>query len=126
LDDSVVSRHVWFDMQQVDFLTAMRAAGSVTHTFWTPLQSAQIYLAADTPDNHRLFDHMGLRTFSVPVSLQPTALNDIVNSLRTLFEIKFLTQQAQSWRRLPATSTVWPIPARKSCWTLTFTTSDTR
>jgi type II secretory pathway component GspD/PulD (secretin) len=95
-DDSVVSRHVWFDMQQADFFTAMRAACSVTKTFWTPLQASQVYVATDTADNHRQYDQMALRVFDAPVSLQPTELNEIVNSLRTLFEIKFLTQQASA------------------------------
>ena len=96
LDDSVVSRHVLFDMQQVDFITAMQAAGGVTHTFWTPLEDTQVFVASDTPENHRLFEQMALRTFQAPVALQTTEINDIVNSLRTLFEIKFLTQQAQA------------------------------
>ena len=45
IDDSVVSRQVRFDIQQVDFYSAMRAACSVTRSFWTALQDKQILVA---------------------------------------------------------------------------------
>jgi general secretion pathway protein D len=95
-DDSVVSRRVRFDIDNVDFYTAMRAACDVTHTFWTPLEDKQVLLATESPENHRLFDRMALRTFYLPGVTTPQELNDIVNLLRTLFEIRFLTQKPQA------------------------------
>jgi general secretion pathway protein D len=99
LDDSVVSRHVSFDIDNVNFLTAMQAAGEVTRTFWAPLSEKQVVVAADTPQNHRQFDRMALRTIYLPNASTPQQLNDVVNLLRVLFEIRFITQQ-------PATSTI--------------------
>jgi general secretion pathway protein D len=93
-DDSVVSRRVWFDIDQVNFYTAMRAAGDVTKTFWTPMGDKQIMLALESTENHRQFDRMGLRTFYVPGVTAPTDLTDIVNALRNLFEIRFITAHA--------------------------------
>ncbi|MBV9572650.1 MAG: hypothetical protein JOY93_01255 [Acidobacteriales bacterium] len=95
-DDSVASRRVRFDIQDVDFYTAMRAAGDVTHTFWTALDEKQILVASETAENHRQFDRMALRTFYVPEGTSPTDLNDVVNLLRTVFEIRFVTPEAQS------------------------------
>ena len=95
-DDSVGSRQARFDIENVDFYTAMRTAGAVTKTFWTPLDEKQILVAAETPENHRSFDRMGLRTFYVPGVSTPQELNDLANALRTLFEIRFVTQQPQS------------------------------
>ena len=97
--DSVLSRRVRFDLDKVDFETAMNAACNVTKTFWTPLQEKQIFLAADTPDNHRQFDRMALTTFYIPSVNGPQDLSDIVNSLRTIFGISFVTQK-------PITSTI--------------------
>ncbi len=91
-DDSVVSRRVSFNIQDVDFETAMQAAGAVTKTFWTPVDEKQIFIAANTPDNHRQFDRMGARTFYVPVS-SPQEINDVANALRTLFDIRFISQR---------------------------------
>jgi general secretion pathway protein D len=95
-DDSVVSRRVWFDIDQVDFYTAMRAAGDVTKTFWTPLSEKQITVALESAENHRQFDRMGLRTFYVPGVTAPTDLTDIVNALRNLFDIRFITPHAEN------------------------------
>ncbi|HEU5336638.1 MAG TPA: hypothetical protein VFU27_11780 [Terriglobales bacterium] len=99
LDDSVVSRQVRFDVDNVDFATAMQAAGAVTHTFWAPLADKQVIIATDTPQNHRQYDRMALRTIYIPNATTPQQLNDVVNLLRILFEIRFVSQQ-------PATSTI--------------------
>src|SRR5213080_864658 len=95
IDDSVVSRQVRFDIQNVDFFTAMRAACAVTHTFWTPLEEKQVLILIESPENHRQFDRLGLRTFYVPGISAPQELNDIVNLLRTVFEIRFVTPHPQ-------------------------------
>jgi general secretion pathway protein D len=92
-DDSVVSRPVRFDVGDVDFYRAMRAACQVTHTFWTSMAEKQILLASDTLENHRLFDRMALRTFYLPGISAPQDLNDIVNMLRNVFEIRLITPQ---------------------------------
>ena len=96
VDDSVTSRRVRFDIQNVDFYTAMRAAGDVTRTFWTPLNEKEILLALESPENHRQFDRMALRTFYVPGVTEAKDLNDIVNLLRSVFEIRFVTPQPQA------------------------------
>jgi type II secretory pathway component HofQ len=96
MDDSVVSRRVRFDLENVDFYAAMRLAGVITKTFWAPLDSKQILLAIESTENHRLYDRMGLRTFYVPDLESPQELTDLVNVVRTLFEIKFVSSQAQN------------------------------
>ena len=99
IDDSVLSRQVRFDVDNVDFAAAMQAAGAVTHTFWAPLSEKQVVVAADTPQNHRQYDRMALRTIYIPNATTPQQLNDVVNLLRILFEIRFVSAQ-------PATSTI--------------------
>ena len=94
-DDSVQSRQVRFDITGVDFYSAIRVASALTKTFWTPLEDKQILIAADTPENHKNFDRMALRSFRVSAST-PQELNDIVNVLRSVFEIRFVIQQPQS------------------------------
>lgn len=96
IDDSVVSRRVWFDIGEVDFYTAMSAAGDVTRTFWTPMDEKQILLASESPENHRLFDRMGLRTFYIPGVSAPTDLTDIVNLLRSVFDVKLVTPHPEN------------------------------
>ena len=96
LDESVISRQVQFDIQQVDFFTAMSAVGAVAKVFWIPLDEKQILVAFDNPENHRSFDQMALRTFSLPSVSTPQELQDMVNLLRNLFEVKFITPNARN------------------------------
>ncbi len=92
-DDSVVPRTVRFDISNVDFFTAMQAACAVTKSFWVPLSEKQLFLAADTQENHRTFDRMVLRTFYLPGFSGQKDFNDISNLLRNLFEVRFVTTQ---------------------------------
>jgi general secretion pathway protein D len=92
LDDSVPTRQVRFDLGKADFATAMQAACAVTKTFWIPLDSKQILVAMESPENHRAFDRMSMRTFYVPISAAQD-LTDLNNILRNLFDIRFITPQ---------------------------------
>ena len=95
MDDSVVSRQVRFNVDDIGFYQAMQLAGAVTKTFWAPLQEKQVIVAADSAENRRLYDRMGLRTFYVPDAGTQQELQDIVNVLRTVFEIKFVSSNTQ-------------------------------
>jgi tetratricopeptide (TPR) repeat protein len=95
-DDTFPSRRVRFDIGNVDFETAIREASAVTKSFTVALDEKVLFACADTPDNHRLFDRMGLRTFYIPGTGAAQELNELMNSLRTLFEFKFTTLSAAS------------------------------
>jgi general secretion pathway protein D len=95
MDDSVVSRQVRFDVDEVGFYKAMQLAGAVTKTFWAPLQEKQIIVAADSTETHRIYDRMGMRTFYIPDAGTPQQLQDLVNVLRTVFEMKFVSSSTQ-------------------------------
>lgn len=94
-DDSFPSRRVRFDLEDADFATAMQAASAATKSFTVALEDTVLFACADTPDNHRLFDRMGMRSFYVSAG-SPQDLNELVNSLRTLFEFKFVSLNAAS------------------------------
>lgn len=92
VEDSVTSRRISFDLDNVDFFKAMAAAQSVTKSFWTPIDLRQIVIAGDTAENRRQFERMAMRTFYVPnAGAAPAVLNDFANLLRNLFEIRFVT-----------------------------------
>jgi general secretion pathway protein D len=95
-DDTFPSRRVRFDLEHADFATAMQAASAVTKTFSVALEDTVLYAAADNTENHRLFDRMGLRSFYISGSASAQELNDLLNSLRTLFEFKFASLNAAS------------------------------
>lgn len=95
-DDSLVSRVTRFDVEGVDFARAMAAAMQVTKTFYVPLSPKQIYFLADTQQNRQAFERMVTRTFYIPDAGSPQELNDVVNVLRIMFDIRFLVQQPSS------------------------------
>jgi type II secretory pathway component GspD/PulD (secretin) len=99
LDESVTPRQVRFDIEDVDFWTAMRLAGVMTKTFATPISAREFLVAADNTQNRSQFERMSLRTFSMPDVASPQELTEVVNILRTVFEIRLITPQ-------PATSTL--------------------
>lgn len=89
-DDSVKHLHVHYDIQNVNFFTAMSAASGVTESFWVPLSPTQVLLLADTAENHRNFDRMGLRTFYLP-DVDDQELTQMTNSLRVLLNLRYIT-----------------------------------
>jgi general secretion pathway protein D len=93
-DDSFPSRHVRFDIENGDFATAMQAASSVTKSFSVPIEDTVLFACAESQENHRLFDRMGLRSFYIPGGGAPQDLQEMLNSLRVLFEFKFVSLDA--------------------------------
>jgi general secretion pathway protein D len=96
LDDNFPNRRVHFDLEDADFATAIRAASQVTKSFSVALEDKVLFSTIDTPENHRLYDRMGLRSFYIPGGSSPQELNDLMNSLRTLFEFRFASLNAAS------------------------------
>jgi general secretion pathway protein D len=93
-DESVVGRQLRFDLEDADFQTAMRLAGVMSKTSWTPVSAREFLVFAANAQNHAQFDRMSLRTFFVPDAASAQDLSEIVNVLRTVFEIRFVTPQS--------------------------------
>jgi general secretion pathway protein D len=94
-DDNFPTRRVRFDVENADFATAMQAASAATKSFSVALEDTVLFACPDTPDNHRFYDRMGMRSFYISGG-NPQDLNELMNSLRTLFEFKFASLNAAS------------------------------
>lgn len=94
IDDSVQTRQLHFNIDNVTFAQAMEAATRATKSFWIPLSGSQMYLVSDTAENRRNFERMALRTFYLSDILTPQELMDTVNALRVLLDIRFVQQDA--------------------------------
>ena len=95
-DDNFPSRRVRFDVEDADFATAMQAASSVTKSFSVAMDDKTLFAAVDNTENHRLYDRMGLRSFYISGGGTTQDLNELMNSLRTLFEFKLASLNAAS------------------------------
>jgi general secretion pathway protein D len=93
-DDNIPVRHVQFDLSNADFTTAMRMASAVTKTFSVALEDNVLFTAVDNAENHRLYDRMAMRSFYIPGGASPQDMQEIMNSLRTIFEFKFVSLNA--------------------------------
>ncbi len=87
-DDSVQTKPVRFYVDDVDFFTALNLACRVSKTMWTALDTHQLLLAADNPENHKLFDRMSLATFAVPGASSPQEATELVTSLRNICDFQ--------------------------------------
>ncbi|MBV9607936.1 MAG: hypothetical protein JO187_00140, partial [Acidobacteria bacterium] len=92
-DESVRPRNVRLEVQTVDFFTAARLAAQLTHTFWAPMSETQFMVAADSPENHKQYDRMSVRTYHVSDVTEPAAINDLVTTLRGVFDLRMITPE---------------------------------
>jgi general secretion pathway protein D len=112
-DSSLQQRRIHFDIDNVNFATAMDAANQVTKTFWVPLSSRQILFVADTTENRRSFERMSLRTFYLPDISSDQQLNEILTSLRLLLNLHYIaSQKSQSTITIRAEEPVVEAAAR--------------
>ena len=92
-DQNLTSRSLRFDLENVDFYTVMYIAGKMTKSFWSPISSNEAMIASDTPDMRKQYERMALRTFYVGNVSTQTDLNDLVNVMRNIFDMKLVTVQ---------------------------------
>jgi Flp pilus assembly secretin CpaC len=92
-DQNLSSRMLRFDLDNVDFYTVMELAGKMTKTFWSPVASREAMIASDTLENRKQYERMALRTFYVGNALSVTDLQDVINVMRTIFDMKLVSMQ---------------------------------
>jgi len=90
-DQSVTNRQIRIDMDNVDFYTVTSFLGKITKTFWAPISSNQAIVANDTQEMRNTYERLAMRTFYISNATNPTDLNDLVNVMRVIFDMKFVT-----------------------------------
>ena len=90
-DDSVQARQVRFNVDDVDFFTALKLACQVSKSMWAALDTHQLLIAADSQENHKQFDRMSLRTFLLPAHSSPQEATDLVTAMKTMFDLRFVS-----------------------------------
>jgi len=113
-DDSVQARQVRFNVDDVDFFAALRLSCQVSKVMWAPLDAHQLLIAADNPENHKQFDRMSLRTFVLPPHSSAQEVTDMVNTLRTIFDLRFI----QPGQTAGVVEIRAPAPVLEACTTL--------
>lgn len=92
-DDATAGRVLRLDLDNVDFYTVMSIAGKMTKTFWAPVSSREIIVAPDNQEKRKDYERLVVRTFYLGNAGSAADLTDLVNMLRTIFELKFVATQ---------------------------------
>jgi hypothetical protein len=92
-DQGMNSRNLRFDMENVDFYTAMQLAGKMSRTFWAPVSGHEAIVANDTQEMRKQYERLALRTFYVGNVSAQTDLNDLVNVMRNIFDMRLVSIQ---------------------------------
>src|SRR6266568_2253650 len=93
-DQGLSGRPVRIKLDDVDWETGSQILARVAKVLLIPMSDRQVMVANDTPENRRDLTQMSLRTFYAQGASTPQELNDLTTSLRILFDLRFITQNA--------------------------------
>jgi hypothetical protein len=91
-DPDYVPRNISVDVEGVSLQDALKIVAFQSRTFWRPVTSDAIFVAADTYAKRSQIEQQVIKTFYFPNLSAPSDLQDVVNSLRTLLEIQRVQQ----------------------------------
>jgi type II secretory pathway component GspD/PulD (secretin) len=89
-DQALNTRVLRFDIDNVDFYTVTALLGKMTKTFWAPIAAHDAIVATDSQEMRKTYERMSLRTFYVSNVVAPTDLQDFVNVLRNIFDLRLV------------------------------------
>jgi type II secretory pathway component GspD/PulD (secretin) len=85
IHESVQSKPVKLDLDDVTFAQAARIVGMLTQTFYEPLDPHRVIVAADTRENRMQFQRLQMETIYLP-GLNDKEMTEVSNIARTVFE----------------------------------------
>jgi general secretion pathway protein D len=82
------SRRISVKLNNVTLREALEVVALQSRTFWRPVTSNTIFVAADTTTKRNELSQQVLKTFYLSNLSAPTELQDVVNGLRTILEFQ--------------------------------------
>ncbi|WP_263357194.1 cohesin domain-containing protein [Acidicapsa ligni] len=83
-DPDYNSKHVQVDLTNVSLMDALHIVGTMSNTFWRPVTTNTIFVAANSPTKHRDLEEQAVQTFYLSNAWQPNDLNDVQTALRNV------------------------------------------
>jgi general secretion pathway protein D len=90
-DPDYTSRRIHIALNGVTLQDALALISMESKTFWRAVTTNTIFIAADTPAKRKELEQNVLKTFYLTNISSPTELQDLVNTLRTVLEIRLMT-----------------------------------
>jgi general secretion pathway protein D len=89
-DPDYTSRRIKIELNNVSLEEALRIIAIQSKTFWRPVTTNTVFVAADNPAKRKDLEQSVVKTFYLTNLSQPTELQDVVNTLRQILEINRL------------------------------------
>ena len=90
-DPDFQARRVSVELDRATLEQALDIVSLMTKSFWKPVTSNTIMVIPDSAAKRRSYEEQVLRTFYLANTVQAAELNEIVQTLRTLLDIKRIT-----------------------------------
>jgi general secretion pathway protein D len=83
-DPDYTSKRIQVDLNNVTLLDALRIVGAMSNTFWRPITSNTIFVAANTRVKRSELDEQAVQTFYLTNAWQQNDLNDVQTAIRNV------------------------------------------
>jgi general secretion pathway protein D len=90
-DTDFQPRRVTVELQQATLEQALDIVALITKTFWKPVTTNTIMVIPDSAAKRRSYEEQIIKTFYLSNTVEAAELNEIVQTLRTLLDIKRIT-----------------------------------
>jgi general secretion pathway protein D len=91
-DPDYTPKRIHVELNNVTLMDALQIVALESKTFWRPVTPNTIFVAADTPSKRKELEQNVVRTFYLSNLAQPTELQDVVNTMRTILDVSRVTQ----------------------------------
>src|SRR5246500_3641576 len=92
LDPDYTPRPIKVELNGVSLEEALEITAPESKTFWRPVTSNTIFVAADNPQKRKELEQSVLKTFYLSNISQPTELQDVVNAIRAVLDVQRVQQ----------------------------------
>ncbi len=86
-DPDYVSRRITVDLNNVTLFQALEIVALQSKTFWRPVTSTTVFIAADTKPKRTELEQSVVKTFYLENLSQATEVQDVTNTLRQILDI---------------------------------------
>ena len=83
-DPEYTSKRIQVDLNNVSLLDALRIVGTISNTFWRPVTSNTLFVAANTRARHTELDEQAVQTFYLTNAWQQNDLTDVQTAIRNV------------------------------------------
>ena len=91
-DPDYTPRPIKVELNGVTLEEALEISALESKTFWRPVTSNTIFVAADNPAKRKELEQSVLKTFYLTNLSQPTELQDVVNAIRAVLDVQRVQQ----------------------------------